>query len=276
MENKLQKSEILNIQITNATEKEILEYILFSVDNPHEKYYIVTPNPEIVMFSQAHFEYKLILNQARIAICDGIGLWYAAWFLGQPLKERVTGTDLMESICKNSVIKGKDSVRKPITVGFLGAGPGVALKAAECLSQKYPGLQVVFASEEWGAEGFVNEERCKMKDARCKNRIDAFLNPKSLPINQRHIDILFVAFGFPKQEQWMAKNLNNIRVTVMMGVGGAFDYISGTVPRAPKFLQSIGLEWLYRLIRQPWRLKRQLALMKFIGLVLREQLRNKG
>ena len=89
------------------------------------------------------------------------------------------------------------------------------------------------------------------------------------------MDILFVAFGFPKQEQWIAENLDKIPVKVAMGVGGAFDYISGNVPRSPVFIRKLGLEWLFRLIIQPWRLKRQLALFKFIYLVLREKLKSK-
>jgi len=86
------------------------------------------------------------------------------------------------------------------------------------------------------------------------------------------IDLLFVAYGFPKQEEWMAEHIHNLPVQVMMGVGGAFDYISGQVPRAPRFLRKLGLEWLFRLAVQPWRLKRQLALFDFAFLVLKKRL----
>ncbi|HSW97175.1 MAG TPA: WecB/TagA/CpsF family glycosyltransferase, partial [Candidatus Saccharimonadales bacterium] len=89
-------------------------------------------------------------------------------------------------------------------------------------------------------------------------------------------DILFVAFGFPKQEEWMFTNLSKVNVTVMMGVGGAFDYISGRVPRAPLWVQKLGFEWLFRLVRQPWRWKRQLALLEFIWLVMKEKMKKKN
>lgn len=87
------------------------------------------------------------------------------------------------------------------------------------------------------------------------------------------IDILFVAFGAPKQEMWISKNLNKIPVKIAIGVGGAFDYISGKTLRAPGFIRNIGLEWLFRLIAQPWRIKRQLALLEFIWLVIKEKLK---
>ncbi len=90
------------------------------------------------------------------------------------------------------------------------------------------------------------------------------------------IDILFVAFGFPKQEEWIAKNLASLPVIAAMGVGGAFDYLSGEVVRAPRFIRRIGFEWLFRLVKQPWRLKRQKALLVFIWLVVRQRLSRKG
>jgi N-acetylglucosaminyldiphosphoundecaprenol N-acetyl-beta-D-mannosaminyltransferase len=89
------------------------------------------------------------------------------------------------------------------------------------------------------------------------------------------IDILFVALGAPKQEFWINKNLDKIPVKVAIGVGGAFDYISGKTPRAPTFIRSVGLEWLFRLVVQPWRIKRQLALIEFIRLVVKEKLSQK-
>jgi N-acetylglucosaminyldiphosphoundecaprenol N-acetyl-beta-D-mannosaminyltransferase len=139
------------------------------------------------------------------------------------------GVDLMEALCKEASEKG-------YTTGFLGGKNGVAVQAVKCLQKKYKNLKVSFVSEE--------------------------------PTNISKADILFVAFGAPKQEKWIAANLNNIPVKVAMGVGGAFDYISGRVPRAPKWIRSLGLEWLFRLIIQPWRIKRQLSLIRYLYLVL--------
>lgn len=238
----LEKIFLLGVGVTNVSEDAILEYILQSLEKKDQKYYIVTPNPEILVYATKHKDFKNILNNARLALCDGTGLVWASRFVGKKLRHRVTGTDLVKSLCF-AVSK------RPITVGFLGGGPGVAEKTAECLVAEHPGLKVVFASSE-------SDELLK-----------PLKNPKSL------IDILFVAYGFPKQEEWMARNLDKIPVKVAIGVGGAFDYISGRVIRAPKFIQALGLEWLFRLIRQPWRLKRQLALLKFIFLILKEKLR---
>lgn len=145
-------------------------------------------------------------------------------------------------------------------MGFLGAGPKIALKTAECLQRKYPGLRVVFAGEEWGK----NEIHKDQQMANGKWQIED------------GIDILFVAFGFPGQEEWMANHIGKVPVRVMMGVGGAFDYISGKVTRAPYFLRVLGLEWLYRLLRQPWRLKRQFALIAFLLLLMREYKKDSG
>lgn len=139
------------------------------------------------------------------------------------------GVDLMEALIKLSSEKG-------FTVGFLGGREGVANKAAECLKEKYPKLKVVFAQ----SAGVV------------------------LPTT----DLLFVAFGPPKQEKWIASNLPKLPVKVAMGVGGAFDYLSHLIPRAPKRIRTIGFEWLFRLIIQPWRLKRQMALIEYIWLIL--------
>ena len=182
---------------------------------------------------------------------------WASKILGLNLKERITGIGLLESLCQAAA-------KQPITVGFLGGGEGVAVKAAECLQAKYPGLKVGFAGERWD----VGRE---MRDRVGKNSFSSS-HPNSLLTSHPHIDILFVAFGAPKQEFWISENLDKIPVKVAIGVGGAFDFISGSVPRATKFLRLIGLEWLFRLILQPWRWKRQLALLQFLWLVIKQKL----
>lgn len=236
----LDKKKLLGVGITDASEEETLEYILQSLKKSTEKYYIVTPNPEFLVFANNNPTFKQILNNARLALCDGIGIFWAGKILGKNLKSRTTGVDLMERLCFRVV-------EKPITVGFLGGGAKIAERTAECLKQKYPNLKVVFASPEWDF---------------------------GRRTTTRSIDLLFVAFGFPKQEEWIAKNLPHLSVKIAMGVGGAFDYISGALPRSPLFLRKSGLEWLFRLIIQPWRFKRQLALLKFVYLVLKEKVQN--
>ncbi len=249
----LVKKNILGVGITDASKENILQYIITSLNTAKDSYYIVTPNPEMLVLSAKNSSFRQMLNQARIALPDGVGITFAARLQGKELHQRITGTDFLGLLCKE--IEGK-----PITVGFLGGREGVAEKTAECLMSAYPGLNVIFAAPEWGEEGFEfvgkNYEREGKKLT--KNQ------------GQKTIDILFIAFGFPKQEEWMAEHLGKIPVKIMIGVGGAFDYISGYVSRAPFFLRAIGLEWLYRLIRQPWRWKRQLVLIRFSLLVLQD------
>lgn len=148
------------------------------------------------------------------------------------VKNRISGVDLMEKLVEKSVDWSS-------TVGFLGGRDGVAAKTAERLLQKYPDLKISFVSS------------------------DLSTNYK-LPAT----DLLFVAFGHPKQEKWIYQNLSKLPIKIAMGVGGSFDYISGKVPRAPQWLRDLGLEWLFRLIIQPWRIKRQLRLLKYILLLL--------
>lgn len=140
------------------------------------------------------------------------------------------GIDLLEELIKLAANQG-------LTIGFLGGRDQVAKKAAECLLRKYPKLKVTFAQS--------------------GGKVD------------KHCDLLFVALGAPKQEKWIANNLPKLSVKVAMAVGGSLDYISGRVPRAPRLIRSIGLEWLFRLIIEPWRIKRQLALVKYLLLMLR-------
>ena len=152
--------------------------------------------------------------------------------LSGKIKNTFSGTDFMEELIRVAAEKG-------FTAGFLGGKDGVAEKCAECLKRKYPTLKVLFTSA----------------DAEAK------IPP---------LDLLFVALGHIKQEKWIAANLDKIPVHLAMGVGGAFDYLSGRVPRAPKWMRDLGFEWLFRLIMQPWRIKRQLALGQYIRYLLAE------
>jgi len=224
--------EILGVKIDNLAIDEVLEKVegFLKSDKQH---YLVTPNPEFLVKAQKDEDFKKILNQADLAVPDGIGLIFASRFLGQSIKRRITGVDLMELFCQRAV-------QKKWPVFLMGAGPGVAEKAAKNLEKKYPGLKV-------GA-GFE----------------DVFGEP----------EILFVALGAPKQEKWINENLSKMpSVKLAIGVGGAFDFISGRVRRAPKFIQIIGLEWFWRFSCQPWRAKRIYnAAVKFPWLVVKSKL----
>jgi N-acetylglucosaminyldiphosphoundecaprenol N-acetyl-beta-D-mannosaminyltransferase len=226
-------------QIKNYNYSQVLEYIEKKCGSKDSKAFLVTINPEIIMLARDDEEYEKVLESADLAVCDGIGVVWAGKMFGKKFNGRVHGVDLVEKVCEFVA-------KKPITVGFLGGDKNVALNTSDCLRKKYPGLQVSFA------------------DSKFEIRNSKFEIPKT--------DILFVAFGSPKQEKWIYENLAKIDVKVAVGVGGAFDFISGQVRRAPKWMRKLGLEWLFRLIIQPWRWKRQLALPKFIYLVFKERL----
>ncbi|HEX7042284.1 MAG TPA: WecB/TagA/CpsF family glycosyltransferase [Patescibacteria group bacterium] len=261
----LVKKEVFGVGITYASKNEILEYIVDFIKNTDKNCYITTPNPEMIVYAKDHEDFKAILNNSEIALLDGAGLSIGARVVGKGLKERFTGVELVQKLCEKVS-------NQPITVGFLGGRDGVAEKTANCLQKMHPMLKVSFVGEEWEEFGFrsvanymgPNSSDQTRKEGRIQNTKYKILNT---------IDILFIAFGFPKQEEWMAKHLNKIPVRVMVGVGGAFDYLSGKVPRAPYWVQNIGMEWAFRLVLQPWRFRRQLALPKFLWMVIRERLK---
>lgn len=248
----LKKQFVLGVGINDVNLDTAVE-IVGEWLNGKGKHYIVTPNPEFIMAAQQDVEFRQVLNEADLAIPDGKGLQ-----LSGKIKYTTTGIDLMERLCQISADQG-------FRIGFVGGKKGVALIAAERLRIRFPKLKIVFAED--GPE--VDQAGRVINDLRLKN--NDFEGGYSSIINHHSsikIDILFVGFGHIKQEKWIAHNLDKLPVKVAIGVGGAFDYLSGKVMRAPGWIRKIGLEWLFRLILQPWRIKRQLVLAKFIWLVV--------
>lgn len=239
----MQRVQVLGVGIDDVSLSQAVSTVKswINTSKGNKKYMIVTPNPEFLVLADQEREFKQTLNQANMAIPDGFGL---KLFGG--VRNVTPGTDLMEELCRVGGDLGW-------SVGLIGGKDGIAKKTAECLKAKYPNLKVTFAES----------------GPKLNNLSDYTLNTSYIIPNT---DILFVAFGMGKQERWIEANLNQLPVKVAMGVGGAFDYLSGLVPRAPKLMRSFGLEWLFRLIIQPWRLKRQLRLIKFIYLILKERL----
>ncbi len=228
------KKEIMGVKIDDINMEEAISIVqgLLKKTGSH---YIVTPNPEFLVAAQKDESFRKILNDADLSIPDGAGLK-----LSGKIKNTVTGTDLMEKLLYHAAENG-------LTTGFLGGKETIAEKLSKCLLKQHPNLKIVFAK----SGGEVDKD-------------GTMLVPQILP----KMDLLFVAFGPPKQEKWMASNINKASVKVMMGVGGAFDYLSGETPRAPKFLRELGFEWLFRLLIQPWRIKRQLSLIKYLLMLI--------
>lgn len=230
------------------------------------KHFIVTPNPEFLVAAHKDASFKKVLNSADLSIPDGVGLK-----LSGRVRNRISGIDLMERLIS-------EASKKAYTVGFIGGRKNVAKKAAINIQKKFPKLKISFAE----SGGEVDRNGNMINDYRLKiNEKDKKKNPKSLIINHQSLlrlpkaDLLFVAFGAKKQEKWIARNMSAIPVKVAMGVGGAFDYLSGDIKRSPKILRDLGLEWLFRLLTEPWRIKRQLALIEYLYLLLLDSIRRK-
>jgi len=201
------------------------------------------------MAARRNPDFRHVLCAADLAVADGIGIVWAARLLGAPVPHRIGGIDLVERVAAAASRTG-------LRLFLLGASEGVAAEAARRLTACYPGLQIVGT--------FSGSPDPKQDDA-----IVAM-------VAQAGPDVLLVAFGAPAQDLWIERNQMLLGVPVAMGVGGAFDFLSGRVSRAPLPFQRLGLEWLYRLIRQPWRWRRMLALPLFALLVLAEAARTKG
>lgn len=246
----MERIDILGVGVDNGSKQEVLEKIT-QLATDGKKHYIVTPNPEFVILAQKDKQFAKILAEADLAIPDGIGLVLASRLLygkKRGLKERITGVDLMTEICRAAK-------KKNWSVFFLGAREGVAKKCAQKLKEKY-GLTVLGTYSGWADRRGDKENRLAIK--------------KMVGLKDCHF--IFVAYGAGKQEKWIKRNLAEIPVRMAMGVGGAFDFLSGEVSRAPVIVRRLGLEWLWRLAREPWRWRRQTALLKFAYLAVKEKL----
>jgi len=246
MQNEIKKNkdDILGVKINNSKYIRVVNYISECVKKKR-KTQIATPNPEMVVIAQKDIEFKKTLNSFELAIPDGAGIVWASKILGKNISVRISGIDLMESLCELSV-------ENNWTIFLLGGRNGVCQRTKDVLESRYPRIRILGA-----IEGSPEVE----DDSKVRKEIKKIIKNKK-------IDLLFVAYGASKQEKWISRNLEYLPVVISMGVGGAFDYISGEIQRAPKFLRKLGFEWLFRLIREPWRLKRQLRLIQFVIYVL--------
>lgn len=229
--------------------KPALQKAVFDRSSHNKQYQISTPNPEQVVLAQTNQAFLQALNQSDLNIPDGAGLVWAVNRLYPGTKlARIAGIDLMTALC---CLAGRHRRR----VFLLGGKNETAKTAAMVLAKQYPGIIIDSFS---GAKDIANETITEHRQVIAQ-------------INRFAPHFLFVAYGAPYQELWIAANKPNLKAGVIMSVGGAFDYMAGTVKRAPVWAQRLGLEWFFRLCRQPYRLKRQLRLIKFVRLVLAEQ-----
>ena len=211
--------------------------------------YVVTPNIDHVVRYQKHVGFRASYDEAALRLADGVPLVWASRLLGQPLKARVAGSDLLPALCEMAAGEG-------YTVFLCGGASGVADKAAVALARRFPGLRVVGT--------YTPPEMFEYEGLQAEIAVRA--------VNEAKPDILFVALGSPKQELWTHRNWDRLQVTVAVCCGAALDYAAGVKSRAPLWLQRVGLEWLWRLAHEPRRLWRRYLVQDaaFLGIFMKE------
>ena len=233
--------DVLGVGFDNVTMEEA---VARGVELIHQEgsHYVVTPNPEIVEVCRENLAAKIAVNGADLVLPDGIGVIKGAAMLGTPLKEKTPGIEFAGHLMERMAGEG-------LSLYLLGAKPGVAEKAAENLRGKYPGLVIAGTHD-----GYFQEDAPVVED-----------------IRQSGAACVFVCLGAPKQEFWMAKNGPATGARLLCGLGGSLDVFAGTVERAPKFFCDHGLEWFYRLCKEPKRIGRMMKLPLFLVHVKQEK-----
>lgn len=226
--------DVLGVSFDNVTMEQAVERAAAMVAEGGF-HYAVTPNAEFVQRAEKDEPFRTALNSADLVLPDGIGVIYASKILGRSLQERVPGCDFAAALCDWMAKNGKK-------LFLLGAKPGVAEQAAHNLEQAHPGLTVCGTHD-----GYFKEDR-----------------PVVEAVRTAGADVVFVCLGAPKQENWMIDHGPETGASFLIGLGGSLDVFAGTVKRAPKVWQKLGLEWLYRLLKQPSRIGRMAKLPLFL------------
>lgn len=235
------KEQFLGVDVSSHSYEQLKQNVLDDINEKRQSF-IVAINPEKILKAQEDQDLKALLNKATYQIPDGVGVLLASKLKKGGIKERVTGIDMLLTLCEQAAANEK-------SVFLYGAKPGVAAEAKDKLVEQYPNLHVAGVMD-----GYEKDEQKVIQT-----------------INESGADILFVALGSPRQEYWIVDHMKELNVRIFQGVGGSFDVISGRVKRAPALFQRFGVEWLYRLISEPWRIKRQIRLPLFLLKVWRDK-----
>lgn len=239
--------DVLGVKVDPVDQRRALDAITGFLDGEGCRQ-VVTLNPEYVMRAGGQPELLRIINGCDLCVPDGMGIVWASRLLGKPLEGRVTGTGLLPEIARVCD-------ERKFGIFLLGGGPGVADQTSAILTRRFPGLKIAGASSNDPEDGARTVKE----------------------INESGAAVLAVAYGCPKQDLWIDRYRGELTgVKVAIGVGGAFDFISGKIPRAPRFMRRAGLEWLFRLWLEPRRARRMLALPRFAALVLLSRLRGRS
>ncbi len=291
--------KILGINVTNSPKKNILEqlekFIKIGVwegatgKKKRKKFVvIVTPNPEQIIYAQGNEAFARILNQADVTLPDGIGVVWASRILRRSttdhlqstISSRIPGVEFMQDLIAMAA-------KRSAPIILIGGRGDLAVETLECLRGEHPGLRGLAL----GAPEFSVQDGQLVSTG--SDNLDEYFRQTAQKIADRRVQMVFVALGAPKQEYvierlsremsfrppsrnpekktWIPGQARDDRQRIIfMSVGGSFDIITGRTPRAPQFMRSLGLEWLWRLFHEPWRFGRQLALVKFVWLVLKE------
>lgn len=228
---------VLGVSVDNVRMEQAVRACEEAIADKSKPHMIATANAEMIMAAQQDLELFDILARADLVVPDGAGVVWAARYKGSPLPERVAGYDLVQNLLK---VAGEKGYR----VFLLGGAPGIAEQAKNKALNLYPGLVVAGVQDGY----FSPQQETEVFQA----------------IKLANPDILLVALGVPRQEKWIAKNMAELNIALSIGVGGTFDVMAGTVTRAPVWMQRSNLEWLYRLLCQPQRAIRMLALPRFV------------
>ena len=232
------KTEIMGVCFDNFPVEESVQKAMQSLKEG-KKFFIVTPNPEIVNVAIKDEKYKNVLNSADVVTPDGIGIVYASKMLGGSVKKRAPGFDIVKGILKElSDIGG--------SVYLFGGKPGVADMAAEKVANDYKGIKIAGTDN-----GYFDDDTKIIEN-----------------INNSKPDFLLVCLGAPKQEMWISKNMDNLNAGIFIGAGGSIDVLSGQTKRAPEVFIKLNCEWLYRLLKEPKRIGRMAKIPVFLLKVL--------
>jgi len=243
---------ILGVPLHDISMQNILDTIKKGLSSPPRFFHIVSVNPETLIIAQNDSELMRIYKKADLALCDGIGIQIASQLLGRKLKARIPGSVLLPQLLD---LAGQISS----TVVLIGSQVKIAENIADCYSRSYPKAKFV------GTYGYQNISNPTIQEERTLESIVRSTRPR----------LVLVAFGTPHQEKWIEAHKELLKDSICMGVGGAFDYLSGAIQSPHPIIRRLGLEWAYRLITQPWRAKRQLTrLPLFVYLVLKEKIRS--
>lgn len=236
----MQKENILGIDVCVSSKEELAESVREDIEGGRQKF-IVAINPEKILKAKKDKDLADLLNSADYQIPDGVGVIIASILRKGSIKQRITGIDSMQMLCTLAE-------KRNYSIFMYGAKPDVVEKAKEKLEEKHSGIKIV-----------------GLMDGYCENN-DHLIDM----INMSGANIIFVALGSPKQEYWIIENMHRLEANMFQGVGGSFDVICGNIKRAPRIMQKMGLEWLFRLIRQPSRIFRQIKLLNFLFLLIKD------